>query len=243
MRVELRGQPNTIPVDAMFHQEIPFSNRGSPVVRRRKSRWKRTKRCPSWRPLSPHLEVRKVLTQTLLDVLKMARAQSKVSPVRERMESCQKFIERAKKCVMRAEDLITKATEQKAVFLQVKEAEERLKQLESEAAAPASSEPVVADLQRQIDALILERDSMQKTMPGEWCSDGLPKLEAIPPAHAHFGSSRSRNVAQQSELRVEECVGVWGYRDHCQGWRSGGSGQHSFHSRRWRQWKAQRGQH
>ena len=111
----------------------------------------------------------------LLDALKKARAQSKVSPVRERMESCRKFIERAKKRVMRAEDLITKATEQKAVFL---------KQLESEAAAPVSSEPVVADLQRQINALILERDSlrgMQKTMPGEWCSDGPPKLEAIPP--------------------------------------------------------------
>ena len=121
----------------------------------------------------------------LLDALKMARAQSKVSPVRERMESCRKFIERAKKRVMRAEELITKATEQKAVFLlEVEEAEERSKQLESEAAAPVSSEPVVADLQRQIDALILERDSlrgMQKTMPGEWCSDGPPKLEAIPP--------------------------------------------------------------
>ena len=31
----------------------------------------------------------------LLDALKMARAQSKVSPVRERMESFRKFIERA----------------------------------------------------------------------------------------------------------------------------------------------------
>ena len=67
------------------------------------------------------------------------------------MESCRKLIERAKKRVMRAEDLI--------------------KQLESEAAAPAFSEPVVAGLQRQIDALILERDSlrgMRKVMPGLW---------------------------------------------------------------------------
>ena len=55
----------------------------------------------------------------------------------------------------------------------------------------------------RIDALILERDS----------------------AHAHFGSSRSRNVAQQSELRVEECVG----HNHSQGWRSGGSGHRSTH--------------
>ena len=99
------------------------------------------------------------------------------------MESCRKFIERAKKRVMRAEELITKATEQQAVFLfEVEEAEERLKQLESEAAVPVSSEPVV---ERQIDALILERDSlrgMQKTMPGEWWRrPSHPKLEAIPP--------------------------------------------------------------
>ena len=68
MRIE-RGQRNTIPVGAMFNQEIPFSNRGSPVVRRRKSRWKRTKRCPGWRPQSPHLEARKVLTQNLCSML------------------------------------------------------------------------------------------------------------------------------------------------------------------------------
>ena len=51
-----------------------------------------------------------------LDALKMARSQFKVSPVRERMESFLKFIERAKKRVTRAEELITKATKQKAVF-------------------------------------------------------------------------------------------------------------------------------
>ena len=100
----------------------------------------------------------------------------------ERKESRRKFIERAKKRVRRAEEPITKATEQKAAFLLE---EERLKQLESEAAAPAAlSEPVVADLQRQIDALILERDclrGMHKAMPGVWCGDGPPNLEAIPP--------------------------------------------------------------
>ena len=53
MRIQRRGQRSTIPVDAMFNQVIPFSKRDSPVVRRRKSRWKRTKRCASWRPQSP----------------------------------------------------------------------------------------------------------------------------------------------------------------------------------------------
>ena len=52
MRIQRRGQGSTIPVDAMFNQEIPFSKRDNPVVRR-KSRWKRTKRCASWRPQSP----------------------------------------------------------------------------------------------------------------------------------------------------------------------------------------------
>ena len=60
-----------------------------------------------------------------------------------------------------------------------------MKQLESEAAAPAAlPEPVVADLQRQIDALILERDSlreMHKAMLGVWCGDGPPNLEATRP--------------------------------------------------------------
>ena len=38
MRIQRRGQRSTIPVDAMFNQDIPFSKRDSPVVRRRKSR-------------------------------------------------------------------------------------------------------------------------------------------------------------------------------------------------------------
>ena len=36
MRIQRRGQRSKFPVDAMFNQEIPFSKRDSPAVRRRK---------------------------------------------------------------------------------------------------------------------------------------------------------------------------------------------------------------
>ena len=41
----------------------------SPVIRRRLSRRKRTKRCASWRPQSPHLEARTVFTRGLFSTL------------------------------------------------------------------------------------------------------------------------------------------------------------------------------
>ena len=57
-----------------------------------------------------------------------------------------------------------------------------MKQLESESTAPAHSESTVTDLQRQIDALTLDSlREMPKAMPGAWCGDGPPNIEAIPP--------------------------------------------------------------
>ena len=73
-----------------------------------------------------------VHAKLFVEALKAARAKSRVPPVSERLTSCRNFLERARKRVTRA-DLIAKAVEQKAVFLQeVPEAEERLKQLEAE---------------------------------------------------------------------------------------------------------------
>ena len=53
-------------------------------------------------------------------------------------------------------------------------------------------------------------------------------MAMVPPtskqSHPHFRPSRTRNVAQQPELRAQECIGVWKYFNHCQGRRAGGSG-------------------
>ena len=87
-----------------------------------------------------------------------SRAKSPVPPVSERLTSCRNFLERARKRVTRAEDLIAKAVEWKTVFMQeVAEAEERLKQLEAEESKPMPpSEPGVMELQRRIEELVRE---------------------------------------------------------------------------------------
>ena len=161
----------------------------------------------------------------LIDALKMARAQSKVPLVRERMQSCRKFIERAKERVMGAEELITKVAKVQAVFLlEVEEAEERSKQLESEAAAPAfAASDRCINFGARFAAGDAENDAGSAVQ-----RMALPNSKQSRP-YAHFGSSRYRNMVQQSELRVEECVGVWGHRDYCQGWHSGGSEHRSTH--------------
>ena len=67
-----------------------------------------------------------VHAKPLVEALKAARAKSRVPPVSERLTSCRNFLERARKRVTRAEDLITKTMEQKTVFMQeVAKAEER----------------------------------------------------------------------------------------------------------------------
>ena len=74
-----------------------------------------------------------VHAKPLVEAWKAARAKSPVPPVSKRLTSCRNFLERARKRVTRAEDLIAKAVEQKTVFMQeIAEAEERLKQLEAE---------------------------------------------------------------------------------------------------------------
>ena len=48
--------------------------------------------------------------------LKAAQQRSKVGPIQERLDSCRQFIERAKKRVLRADEVIARAVEQKAIF-------------------------------------------------------------------------------------------------------------------------------
>ena len=132
---------------------------------------------------SPH-------AKPLVEALRIARAKSAVPPLQQRIQSRKLYIERAKQRVVRAEAVITRAVEQKAIYDgEVAEGEERLQQLLSEDALPAPPAPAcpaqVAELQRQIDDLMKEREMWKVAQKqGIWCSDGPPSVKEIPPIPA-----------------------------------------------------------
>ena len=65
---------------------------------------------------------------------RIARARSALPPVAERVESCKKFLDRARQRVVRAQDVIDKATAQKKIHdEEVAEGERRLVHLQAEA--------------------------------------------------------------------------------------------------------------
>ena len=100
------------------------------------------------------LGVDSVHAKGLHEALRTARERSKLPPA-ERVESCKKFLDRAKR-VVRAQDVIDKATAQKKVHEEeVAEEERRLAQLQAEASKISEVPPQVV-LQGQIDALIRE---------------------------------------------------------------------------------------
>ena len=77
------------------------------------------------------------------------------------MDSCKLFLERAKKRVQRAQEVIDRACEQKILYeAEVVEGEERLAKLVVEAAniqSPPVVTPQVSELQARIDALVVAR--------------------------------------------------------------------------------------
>ena len=94
--------------------------------------------------------------------LRIPRARSTLSPVAERVESCKKFLDRARQRV------IDKATAQKRIHeKEVAEGERRLAQLQAEASKPAEVPPQVSLLQSQIDVLIRERDAGRSELESE----------------------------------------------------------------------------
>ena len=122
----------------------------------------------------------------LQEALRIARARSTLPPVAERVESCKKFLDRARQRVVRAQDVIDKATAQKKIHEEeVAEGERRLAQLQAEASKPVEVHPQVSTLQSQIDALIRERDAGRSELESErrdkWMGAGPPRIEAIPP--------------------------------------------------------------
>ena len=111
----------------------------------------------------------------LVEALRVARAKAKVLLLEEQIVASQNFVERARKRVTRVEAVISRALEQKVVFeTEVQEGEARLQQAAS-----------VTELQRRIDDLTRERDSLRaatpRVLPGVWMADGPPVVESIPP--------------------------------------------------------------
>ena len=116
--------------------------------------------------------------------LRIARAKTRVVPVSERVEACKLFLERGKKRVHRAQEVVGEALTQKAVHEEeVAEGERRLALLQAEAAQP---EPLgttsVTQLQQPIDALVRERDALRANphQDGKWTGHGPPSAENIP---------------------------------------------------------------
>ena len=149
------------------------------------------------------------------DALQAAKSRSRVPPVAERIEACKTFLERAKRRVVRAEEIMKRAVEQKDVYVaEVEDAERRLLQLHGEAvAAPHAIVSEVGELKMQIDELVQERDQLHQTvckgvpkqLQGEWFSDGATDLAKVPPAIRSPGFGR---VVGKQELRVAQCSGV-----------------------------------
>ena len=118
----------------------------------------------------------------LLDALRVAKSRSKLPPVDERVEACRTFLERAKRRVARADEVITRAQEQKAVYVaEVEEAERGLALLQSEASVPLQSVvPEVGELQRQVSELVRERDILRSELQGKKIIRQSPERQCVP---------------------------------------------------------------
>ena len=76
-----------------------------------------------------------VHAMALHEALRVAQNKAKLPPIQEQLESCKTFLDRARKRVLRAQAVIDRATEQKAVYeSEVAEGQCRLEALQVEAA-------------------------------------------------------------------------------------------------------------
>ena len=118
--------------------------------------------------------------------LRAAKVRASMPPIQERGILASSFLEGAKKRVHRAQEVIDRAHEQKAVYeTEVAEGEARLAKLMAEAAI-AQTPPVV--LPQVPPPTVIPNDAQ-----GTWMGGGPPRFEDIPPT----GWMRQRN----SELR------------------------------------------
>ena len=96
-----------------------------------------------------------------------------VFPIQERVDSCKLFLERAKKRVQRAQEVIDRSCEQKVLHeAEVVEGEEKLaKARQRTSQSPPVVVPQVSELLARIDAIVVDRDSRNTGyVDGLWSS-------------------------------------------------------------------------
>ena len=130
--------------------------------------------------------------KSLHEALRVARNKTKLPPIQEQVESCKSFLERARKRVLRAQAVIDRAVEQKAVCeKEVADGEVRLEALRAQGTnpPPLAVSSLVSELQQKIDNLVKERDALRPCpddvgvpkISHKWMGQGPPSLENIPP--------------------------------------------------------------
>lgn len=152
----------------------------------------------------------------LVEALRVARSKAKVLPVEEQIIACKNFVERAKKRVMRVQAVISRALEQKVVFeTEVQEGEARLQQLEeSHSHRPVDAAASVTELQRRIDDLTRERDSLRAATPRVFprvsMADGPESIPPIPMSSVQDmeGWLRNRNCELRNALESGDVATV-----------------------------------
>ena len=133
-----------------------------------------------------------VHAKSLHEALRVARNKTKLPPIQEQVESCKSFLDRARKRVLRAQAVIDRAVEQKAVYeKEVADGEVRLEALQAQGTnpPPLAVSSLVSELQQKIDILVKERDALRPCPDNvgvpknsdKWTGQDPPSLENIPP--------------------------------------------------------------
>ena len=193
------------------------------------------KRCASWRRSRRIWRREQCSREASSRRIETARAHSKILPVQERMDSCRT---RQKTCDEgrgghqegnRAKGSVPSGGPRGRTSIEAARVGSSASTFRVHSRGSAASDRCVDSGER---FSVRDAQSDAGSTVWRWSSPSNP-------THAHFRPSKIRNVDQQPELRAQECIGgVWGFFNHCQGWRRWWVRvlQHSRDSRQWCQW-------
>ena len=165
-----------------------------------------------------------VHAKPLVEALKAARAKSRVPPVSERLTTCLN-LERARKRVTRAEDLIAKGrAAEDSVHAGIRRSGRVVE------AIGGGSVEANATIRVWCDGVVAEnRGACPRTRRIARCFHAgsvcrRPPVRRRHPTNAKFRSSRAARVAQRTKLRIAQWFRVWRHDHHCEIGSVGGSG-------------------
>ena len=152
---------------------------------------------------------------TLQEALRVAQPRASVLPIQERVDSCKLFLERAKKRVQRAQEVIDRACEQRALCeAEVVEGEAWLANL---VAGQRTSK--LSQLFFRRSQSFRQRDAMRCVLPlqsrfQEKLKENLDSVLSSPfrrySAHTHLRRPGSCSLVEPTQLRVAQCNRVRG---------------------------------